>query len=127
MQINKDNFRSARFTDNERTIIEIMLADRENVNVYSPYVIELDPNHPDYKQLMKVTNLPEIHDYTDKWCTEQRKRFKEEILDIAKREGILKPIIKTKTEPGKVEKVEVEVQVNLTQSQILEKIYSIKL
>ena len=29
-----------------------------------------------------------------------------------KREGILKPIIKTKTEPGKVEKVEVEVQVN---------------
>lgn len=130
MQINKDNFRSARFCDNDRRQIEIILADRENVNEYIPYVIELDQNHPDFQQLMNVTTLPEIHDYTDKWCTEQRHRFKKEMLDIAVKEGIIpskdkwtkKTVNKDGQEVKEIVK-EVVVQEKLSFSDIITKIY----
>ena len=89
MEITKDNFVSARFCDNERTQIEVFVkGDKEN-EVF-PYIVELDENHPDYKNLLSIQSLPEIHQYTDNWCNEQRKRFKEEMIDIAKQEGIIK-------------------------------------
>ena len=74
--ITKDNFVSARFCDNDRTQIEVFVkGDKEN-EVF-PHIIELDENHPDYKNLKSIVSLPEIHEYTDRWCTEQRRRFKE--------------------------------------------------
>ena len=88
MEITKNNFVSARFCDNDRTQIEVFVkGDKEN-EVF-PHIIELDENHPDYKNLLTIKTLPEIHDYTDEWCNQQRKKFKEEILDIATKEGII--------------------------------------
>ena len=47
------------------------------------------PQEQLYKNLLTIKTLPEIHDYTDEWCNQQRKKFKEEILDIATKEGII--------------------------------------
>ena len=114
MNITKDNFVSARFCDNDRTQIEVFVkGDKEN-EVF-PHIIELDENHPDYKNLMSLTTLPEIHEYTDRWCNEQRKRFKEEMIDIAKKEGIIK---ETK---GNIK--EVEVKVEHTLEELISKIF----
>ena len=78
MEITKNNFVSARFCDNDRTQIEVFVKGDKEGEVF-PYIIELDENHPDYKNLVSITTLPDIHAYTDKWCSEQRKRFKKEI------------------------------------------------
>jgi len=118
MEITKDNFVSARFCDNERTQIEVFVkGDKEN-EVF-PHIVELDENHPDYKNLLTITTLPEIHDYTDRWCNEQRKRFKEEMIDIAKREGIIKE--------NKSNVKEVEVKVEYTLEELVSKIFNDKL
>ena len=89
--ITKDNFMSARYSDNDRTIIEVLLkTDNDKKGEWTPYIIEHNESHPDFKDLMKVTSIPEIHQYTDDWCNQQRKRFKDELIDIAKKEGIIK-------------------------------------
>ena len=114
MEITKDNFVSARFCDNDRTQIEVFVkGDKEN-EVF-PHIIELNEEHPDYKNLVSIAPLPDIHAYTDKWCTEQRKRFKKEMIDIAKKEGIIK---ETK---GNVK--EVEVKVEYTLEELISKIF----
>ena len=105
MEITKDNFVSARFCDNDRTQIEVFVKGDNEGEVF-PHIIELDPNHPDYKNLITIITLPEIHEYTDEWCNQQRKKFKEEILDIAKREGI---ISEQNTKEVKVEKTFTEM------------------
>ena len=105
MEITKDNFVSARFCDNDRTQIEVFVKGDKEGEVF-PHIIELDENHPDYKNLISITSLPEIHDYTDEWCTQQRKQFKEELLDIAKKEGI---ISEQNTKEVKVEKTFTEM------------------
>jgi hypothetical protein len=114
MEITKDNFVSARFCDNDRTQIEVFVkGDKEN-EVF-PHIIELDENHPDYKNLKSIVSLPEIHEYTDRWCTEQRRRFKEEMIDIAKKEGIIKV--------SKSNVKEVEVKVENTLEELISKIF----
>lgn len=105
MEITKDNFVSARFCDNDRTQIEVFVKGDKEGEVF-PHIIELDENHPDYKNLTSIVSLPQIHDYTDEWCTQQRKKFKEEILDIAKKEGI---ISEQNTKEVKVEKTFTEM------------------
>ena len=117
MEITKDNFVSARFCDNDRTQIEVFVkGDKEN-EVF-PHIIELNENHPDYINLKSIVTLPEIHDYTDKWCTEQRRRFKEELIDIAKKEGIIKV---SKSSSPNVQ--EVEVKVEHTLEELISKIF----
>ncbi len=117
MEITKDNFVSARFCDNDRTQIEVFVkGDKEN-EVF-PHIVELDENHPDYKNLKSITTLPEIHEYTDKWCTEQRRRFKEELVDIAKKEGIIKV---SKSSSPNIQ--EVEVKVDYTLEELISKIF----
>ena len=56
MEITKNNFVSARFCDNERTQIEVFVkGDKEN-EVF-PHIVELDENHPDYKNLLTINKL----------------------------------------------------------------------
>jgi len=114
MEITKDNFVSARFCDNDRTQIEVFVKGDNKDEVF-PYIIELDPNHPDYKNLISIISLPEIHDYTDEWCNQQRRKFREEMIDIAKKEGIIK---ETK---GNIK--EVEVKVEYTLEELISKIF----
>jgi len=111
MEITKDNFVSARFCDNDRTQIEVFVKGDKEGEVF-PHIIELDENHPDYINLKSIVTLPEIHDYTDRWCTEQRRRFKKEILDIAKKEGIIS------------EQNIKEVKVDKTFTEMLETVFS---
>ena len=114
MEITKDNFVSARFCDNDRTQIEVFVKGDKEGEVF-PHIIELDENHPDYKNLTSIVSLPQIHDYTDEWCNQQRKKFKEEMIDIATREGIIK---ETK---GNIK--EVEVKVEHTLEELISKIF----
>lgn len=117
MEITKDNFVSARFCDNDRTQIEVFVKGDKEGEVF-PHIIELDENHPDYKNLTSIVTLPEIHEYTDRWCNEQRKRFKEELIDIAKQEGLIKP---SKSSAPDVK--EVEIKIEHTLEELISKIF----
>ena len=106
MKITKENFRTARFTDNERTTIEVMLSMPENpAGEVTAFYLQVDETHPDFQDLMKVTSIPNIHTYTDGWIKDTREQFKKEVFDIAKREGIIKT--------GDVEVKEIEVKESL--------------
>ena len=83
MKITKENFRTARFTDNERTTIEVMLKLPENpAGELTAFYLQVDETHPDFQDLMKITNIPDIHDYTDAWIKDTREQFKKEVFDL---------------------------------------------
>ena len=62
-----------------------MLKLPENLEGYEVFPLQVDETHPDYQNLMKITNIPDIHDYTDAWIKDTREQFKKEVFDIAQR------------------------------------------
>lgn len=100
--ITKDNFISARFIDNERANIEVLIKNDTQVN---PLIIPHNIDHKEFQNLMELTTIDEIHEQTANFIRETRKAFKEKVLEIAKNEGIIKTKQNTVTK-----KIEVEVE-----------------
>ena len=117
--ITKDNFIDAKYIDNERVNIEVLLKDGEKV---IPHIIEHKPGHPSFEALMKLTSIEEIHDNTAAYIKDTRKSFKNMVYTIAKADGLLKPktILKTKTDT--VTK-EIEIEIDKPISDILDTIF----
>ena len=82
--ITKDNFISARFIDNERANIEVLIRNDTQVN---PLIIPHNIDHKEFQNLMELTTIDEIHEQTANFIRETRKAFKEKVLEIAKEEG----------------------------------------
>ena len=83
----KNNFVEARFTNNERTWIEV-LTNEKGDSLTSTH-IEFDENAWQYKALMTVTDIDKIHEATYIHNEKQRKEFEEVAINIAKREGLV--------------------------------------
>ena len=83
----KNNFVEARFTNNERTWIEV-LTNEKGDSLTSTH-IEFDENAWQYKALMTVTDIDKIHEATYIHNEKQKKEFEEVAINIAKREGIV--------------------------------------
>ncbi len=73
MEVTKENFISARYIDNEKTIVEILYKMGDK-NI--PHLIEHDTEHPDWQQLMTITNLDDIHLTTHNFIKQSQKDFK---------------------------------------------------
>ena len=83
----KNNFVEARFTNNERTWIEV-LTNEKGDSLTSTH-IEFDENAWQYIALMTVTDIDKIHEATYIHNEKQRKEFEEVAINIAKREGLV--------------------------------------
>ena len=83
--INEENFVSARYIDNEKENIEILLKDGDIVR---PYIIEHDEDSIDFKALTKLISIDKLHESTVNHNRVQRKAFEESIKIIAENEGL---------------------------------------
>ena len=84
--ITKKDFVSARYIDNEKKNIEILLKnDNDEVN---PHIIEHDEESADFKSLVKIITVDELHESTVNHNRVQRKAFEESIKIIAENEGL---------------------------------------
>lgn len=85
---NKDNFIEASFVDNERQNIEILTKSEDGKTVI-PTVIPYDENNDMFKELMTIKTIDQLHEDTHNKKKEEGRVFKEEMLRIAKQEGII--------------------------------------
>ena len=90
MQITRENYITARYTDNAKKIVEILYKEDDKV---IPHIIEHDTEHPDWQQLMTITNLEEIHLNTHNYIKQSQKDFKKMVMKIAKEDGMIKEVV----------------------------------
>jgi len=84
----KDNFITAYFCDDDRKFIEILSTSEDKKETY-PTVIPFDENEPQYKILLEFVTLDDLHENTVNIKREERKNFEKELVEIAKREGLV--------------------------------------
>jgi len=85
---------SARFTNNEKDTIEILITkqvqDRFDKVETNSIIMPADPNYPPYQWVLEnCEDLDGIHTNTFRWIREQRLAYEQQVMDIAKREGLL--------------------------------------
>ena len=101
--ITKKNYVVAKFIDEERKNIEILLKDGD---VVRPHVIEADEDNSDYQDLLKIISLDDLHEQTHNINKAESEAFKEFALGIAKESGLVQQeesLEKVKTYPTLVE------------------------
>jgi len=92
--ISEENFITAHFIDNERKNIEVILKDDDETKVY-PYILEYNPEHSIYKELLKVCSLDKLHENTWEKKKVERKDFESMVKRVAQKDGLLKKIIES--------------------------------
>lgn len=91
---NKDNFIEASFIDNERQNIEILTKSEDGKTVI-PTVIPYDENNDMFKQLMTIKTIDQLHEDTHNKKKAESELYKQEIMRIAKEDGLLADLSKT--------------------------------
>lgn len=84
----KDNLITAYFIDAKKENIEMVLKSEDQKNTYVE-VTPFDENNEQYKILTKIISLDQIHEITYKRIKEERRLFEKQMIDIAKRDGLL--------------------------------------
>ena len=103
--ITKESYVTANFIDNERKNIEILLKDGD---ITRPHIIEADEDNSDYKDLLKIVTVDELHEQTHNAKRAESEAFKEFAIQIAKDSGLVQGEValeKTKTYPALVDAV----------------------
>lgn len=91
MEINKKNYLTASFIDNERKTIEVLLKSDDGKAV-NPFILEYDPDNSICKQLLSVVTLDELHEITWEKKKDERKNFEAMVKKVAVKEGLMKRI-----------------------------------
>ena len=84
----KDHFIDAYFIDEERQNIEI-LATSEDKKKVLPTIIPFKEENPMFKALKSVMSVDELHERTYNKKKEERKLFGEQLVRIAKKDGLV--------------------------------------
>ena len=80
---------SARFTSNEKNIIEILTRKDDEETLISS-IFPADTNNPVYQWILEnCEDLDGIHVNTYRWIRDQRLAFEQQVIEIAKREGLI--------------------------------------
>lgn len=80
---------SARFTNNEKDTIEI-LTRKEGEETLIAGIFPADNNSPVYQWILEnCEDLDGIHVNTYRWIREQRLAYENQVIEIAKREGLI--------------------------------------
>ena len=84
----KDHFIDAYFIDEERQNIEILTTSEDKKKVF-PTIIPFSEDNHMFKALKSVMSVDELHERTYNKKKEERKIFEEQLLRIAKKDGIV--------------------------------------
>jgi len=83
--ITKKSFVSARYIDEAKENIEILLKDGD---IIRPHIIEHDEASKDFKDLIKMVSVDDLHEKTVNHNREQREAFENEVKRLAEGEGL---------------------------------------
>ena len=84
----KEHFVDAYFIDNERQNVEILATNEDKTKVF-PTIIPFDENNDMFKALKTVMSIDELHENTYNKKKEERKLFEEQVIRIAKKDGLV--------------------------------------
>jgi len=84
----KDHFIDAYFIDEERQNIEILATSEDKKKVF-PTIVPFSENNHMFKALKSVMSVDELHERTYNKKKEERKLFEEQLLRIAKKDGLV--------------------------------------
>ena len=84
----KDNFIDAYFIDNERQNIEVLTKSEDGKKVI-PTIIPWDNKNTSFEALKSVMSVDQLHERTYSKKEEERKLFEEQIMRIAKKDGMV--------------------------------------
>ena len=91
---NKDNFVEATFIDTERKNIEVLTRSDDGESVI-PTIIPFNEENHMFKELMEVTTLDKLHEDTHNKKKAESELYKQEVMRIAKEDGLLADLSKT--------------------------------
>ena len=94
----KDHFIDAYFIDEDRQNIEILQTAEDKKSVF-PVVIPFDEEHGQFKILKTVISVDDLHERTYVKKKEERKLFEEQLLRIAKKDGMVIDEVKNNNFP----------------------------
>ncbi len=94
----KDHFIDAYFIDEERQNIEILQTTEDKKGVFSS-IIPFDEEHSEFQTLKSVVTVDGLHERTYIKKKEERKLFEEQLLRIAKKDGMVIDELKTNNFP----------------------------
>jgi hypothetical protein len=78
--INKDSYVTATFVDAERKTLEVLVRHHTNENEMTPIMIEADEEQQDFKDLLELVTIDQLHEQT--W--EQKKSESEAFMAMAR-------------------------------------------
>ena len=84
----KDNFLTAYFIDNERKNIEMVVRSQDQKSVFTE-ITPFDENNEQYRILIKNISLDQLHENTYQKKKDERREYEEEVIRIAKRDGLI--------------------------------------
>ena len=84
----KENFIDAYFIDNERQNIEVLSKSEDGKKAIST-IIPWDNNNVSFEALKTVMSVDQLHERTHTKKQEERKLFEEQVMRIAKKEGMI--------------------------------------
>ena len=90
MHITNENYISARYIDNEKKHVEILYKDGDKT---LSHIIEDNTKHPDWHELMQITNLDDLHNNTFAFIKKSQKDFKAYVMKMAKEDGLVKEVV----------------------------------
>ena len=84
--ITKKNYVVAKFIDEDRKNIEILLKDGD---ITRPHIIEADEDNSDYQDLLKIIPIDDLHEQTHNINKAEGEAFKEFAIQVAKESGFI--------------------------------------
>jgi len=84
----KNNFYTAYFIDEERKNIEVLTTSEDGKRMI-PTIIPFDEKNDYYKALSKFMSVDQLHESTYKKKKEEKRIFENQVIKIAKKEGLV--------------------------------------
>jgi len=84
----KDHFLDAYFIDNERENIEVQMTNEDNKQIFTQ-IVPFNYEHEGFKALQDVMSVDELHERTYNKKKEEKKLFEEQVIRIAKKDGLV--------------------------------------
>ena len=82
-------YETARFTNNERTACEILWTHPDSEEVTSTPCEANEETDAQYRELLEIITIDELHELTYKYIREQNEIFEETVMAVAKERGML--------------------------------------
>ena len=99
--IDGHDFLTAHFTNNERTIVESLWVDQKTKEIRE-YTLEAVEGNEDWEALLNHIDIDTLHGNTYKHISEQRRQFEDQVIKIAKEQGMIYDIDSINTDLYKI-------------------------